>query len=122
MFTLVNTGCVKMLSYLLRLLFLSSTGLCLSISSLFWLLNDLPFSYFLHCSIQLFRGDEQELRMERAVCTKIKTCENARSAQGIYYSNKARCCTNRNSWFCFLRVQVFSDSGPISFEGPFSRE
>jgi len=122
MLTVANTGCVKMLSYLKSFLFLSSSGLCLLLSSLLWLLKDFLFSYFRQCSIELFHGDGQELRMERSKRAKIKICENARAAQGIHYSNKARGCTNRNSRFYLPRVQVFSDSGPVGFEGLFSRE
>ena len=110
MFTVANIGCVKMLSYLMCFLFLSSSGLCLLISSLLWLLNDFLFSYFRQRSIELFCGDRQELRMETAVCTKIRTCENSRAAQGIHCSNKARDCTNRNSRFYFPFVKVFPDS------------
>jgi len=106
----------------MSILFLSSTGLCLLISSLLWLLNEFPFSYFRQCSIELFRVDGHELRMERAMCTKIKTWENARFAQSIHYNNKVKFCANRNSRFQFPRVQVFSDSGPVGFEGPFSQE
>jgi len=62
------------------LLFLSSTGLCLLISSLLCIFNEFPFSHFRQCSIELFRGDGQELRMEKVMCTETKTYENARYA------------------------------------------
>jgi hypothetical protein len=74
MFTVANTGCVKMFSYLMSLLFLSTIGLCLLISSLLWFLKKFPFFFFFFlCSIEIFRGDRQELQMETAMCTLSRT-------------------------------------------------